>query len=56
MVWVSERPHRGAQDKDQQPDDALLFDLLAVCAPEEATSRRILVENPENLYGFAKSA
>ena len=31
-------------------------DLLGVWAPEEATRRRILVENPENLYGFAKSA
>jgi predicted TIM-barrel fold metal-dependent hydrolase len=56
MLWGSDWPHRGAQNKQQQPDDALLFDLLAVWAPEEATRRRILVENPENLYGFAKSA
>jgi D-galactarolactone isomerase len=56
MVWGSDWPHRGAQNNQQQPNDALLFDLLAVWAPEEATRRRILVENPENLYGFAKSA
>jgi D-galactarolactone isomerase len=36
------------------PNDALLFDLLAVWAPDDATRRRILVENPETLYGFAK--
>jgi D-galactarolactone isomerase len=54
MLWGSDWPHRGAQNNKQQPDDALLFDLLAVWAPEEATRRRILVENPENLYGFAK--
>jgi hypothetical protein len=34
------------------PDDALLFDLLATWAPNEATRHRILVENPETLYGF----
>jgi D-galactarolactone isomerase len=33
-----------------------LFDLLAAWAPSEATRRRILVENPEILYGFAKAA
>jgi D-galactarolactone isomerase len=32
----------------------MLFDLLAVWAPSEATRRRILVENPEALYGFSK--
>jgi hypothetical protein len=38
------------------PGDALLFDLLATWAPNEATRHRILVENPETLYGFSKSA
>jgi predicted TIM-barrel fold metal-dependent hydrolase len=55
MVWGSNWPHRGVQNKQKPPDDALLFDLLAIWAPEETTRRRILVENPENLYGFAKS-
>ena len=39
-----------------KPDDAALLDLLAIWAPSEATRRRILVENPEELYGFAKAA
>jgi predicted TIM-barrel fold metal-dependent hydrolase len=54
MVWGSDWPHPGEQSKPVLPDDALLFDLLAVWAADEATRRRILVENPESLYGFAK--
>jgi D-galactarolactone isomerase len=56
LVWGSDWPHPSMQDRPPLPNDALLFDLLAAWAPEEATRRRILVENPENLYGFAKSA
>jgi D-galactarolactone isomerase len=56
MVWGSDWPHPGEQNKPPLPDDALLFDLLGVWAPEEATRRRILVENPETLYGFPKTA
>jgi predicted TIM-barrel fold metal-dependent hydrolase len=52
MVWGSNWPHPNEPDK---PNDALLFDQLAQWAPREATRRRILVENPETLYGFAKS-
>jgi predicted TIM-barrel fold metal-dependent hydrolase len=55
LVWGSDWPHPGEQDKPPLPNDALLFDLLAVWAPDEATRKRILVDNPENLYGFAKS-
>jgi D-galactarolactone isomerase len=54
LVWGSDWPHPGEQNKPQLPDDALLFDLLAAWAPDEATRHRILVENPEALYGFAK--
>ena len=56
MMWGSDWPHPGEQSKPTLPNDALLFDLLAAWAPQEAARRRILVENPENLYGFAKSA
>ena len=55
LVWGSDWPHPGLPD-NRKPDDALLFDLLAQWAPDEATRRRILVQNPEALYGFAKSA
>lgn len=49
LVWGSDWPHPSPPVK---PDDAVLFDLLAAWAPEEATRNRILVANPETLYGF----
>jgi predicted TIM-barrel fold metal-dependent hydrolase len=49
VVWGSDWPHPSVVEK---PDDALLFDLLAAWAPDETTRNRILVENPEVLYGF----
>lgn len=52
LVWGSDWPHPSPPVK---PDDAVLFDLLAAWAPDEATRNRILVANPEALYGFGKS-
>jgi D-galactarolactone isomerase len=52
VVWGSDWPHPTETDK---PDDAVLFDLLADWAPDTAARRRILVTNPETLYGFAPS-
>jgi len=52
MVWGSNWPHPNETNK---PNDAMLFDLLAEWAPSESTRHRILVENPETLYGFTKS-
>jgi predicted TIM-barrel fold metal-dependent hydrolase len=51
LVWGSDWPHP-TMSNDNKPDDALLFDLLAEWAPDEATRNRILVRNPETLYGF----
>jgi D-galactarolactone isomerase len=51
-VWGSDWPHPGPKVK---PDDANLFDLLSVWAPDEAMRNRILVANPEALYGFPAS-
>ena len=53
LVWGTDWPHPSPPVK---PDDAVLFDLLTAWAPEEATRNRILVANPEALYGFPKSA
>lgn len=52
IVWGSNWPH---PNETKTPDDAVLFDLLAQWSPNEATRHRILVENPETLYGFAKA-
>jgi D-galactarolactone isomerase len=50
LLWGSDWPHPSASSK---PDDAVLLDLLLEWAPGEATCRRILVDNPQALYGFA---
>jgi 2-pyrone-4,6-dicarboxylate lactonase len=34
------------------PNDGDLVDLIPLFAPDEATQRRILVDNPQRLYGF----
>jgi len=54
LVWGSDWPHP-TEANDHKPDDAALFDLLSEWAPDEATRNRILVENPEALYGFPKT-
>jgi predicted TIM-barrel fold metal-dependent hydrolase len=53
-VWGSDWPHPSEPEK--KPDDAVLFDLLLVWAPDEKVRHRILVENPEVLYDYPKSA
>jgi D-galactarolactone isomerase len=55
LVWGSDWPHPTEPDNNK-PDDALLFDLLTEWAPDESTRNRILVQNPETLYGFGKPA
>jgi len=52
-VWGSDWPHPSEQSKPTLPDDAVLFDLLAQWAPDEAVRNRILVDNPAKLYGFS---
>ena len=49
MLWASNWPHPSVP-KDQRPDDADLLDLLLEWAPDDATCRKILVDNPAALY------
>lgn len=51
MLWGSGWPHPASQDQGL-PDDTVLFDLLAEAVPNEATRRRILVDNPARLFHF----
>ena len=55
-AWCGAATGRTPACASDKPDDAVLFDLLAVWAPDEATRNRILVQNPEALYGFGKPA
>jgi len=50
LLWGSNWPH---PNENTKPDDAVLLDLLGTWAPEAATRRRILVDNPATLYGFS---
>ena len=54
VVWGSDWPHP-TEAVDQKPNDAILFDLLAVWVPDEAMRHRVLVENPAELYDFPKT-
>jgi D-galactarolactone isomerase len=49
MFWASNWPHPGRKER---PDEAVLLDLLLDWAPDDAVRRRILVDNPADLYGF----
>jgi len=55
LVWGSDWPHP-SEPKEHKPDDARLLDLLAQCAGDAAAFKRILVDNPADLYGFPKVA
>ncbi len=53
-VWGTDWPHPSLADF--MPDDGALFDRLGEWAPDAATRRRVLVDNPAALYGFPKAA
>jgi D-galactarolactone isomerase len=50
VLWGTDWPH--PTQRGTKPDDALLLDLLADWAPAEGTRRRILIDNPTELFGF----
>jgi D-galactarolactone isomerase len=51
MLWASNWPHPSAR-KPAPPDDASLLELLADWAPEQSARRKILADNPAELYQF----
>ncbi len=51
MLWASNWPHP-TPPADMKPDDAMLLDVLLDWIPDEAARKKILVENPAQLYGF----
>ena len=56
MVWGTDWPHPSIfSERKPWPDDANMLDLLAAQVPDERTRQRILVTNPEILYGFGTS-
>jgi len=51
MLWASNWPHP-QEPRDAMPDDADLLDILLEWAPDDAVRRKILADNPAELYGF----
>lgn len=49
ILWGSDFPHLSFLDR---VDSLALFNLLMEWAPDEAQRRKILVDNPESLFGF----
>jgi D-galactarolactone isomerase len=50
MLWASNWPHPSS--RRNLPRDEDLLDLLADWAPDEKTRKKILADNPAELYGF----
>ena len=49
-LWGTDWPHPNLA---VVPDDGDLVDLIGEYAPSEAERQRLLVDNPQRLYGFA---
>ena len=49
IIWGSDYPHLSFADK---VGSVQLFNLLADWAPDPATRKKILVDNPQRLFGF----
>ena len=48
-LWATNWPHPG---RNPPPDNVDILNLLPDWVPDEATRKRILVDNPARLYGF----
>lgn len=51
VLWASDWPHP-SPGKFGRPDDAVLMDLAAEWAGDDATRQKIFVDNAAGLYGF----
>jgi predicted TIM-barrel fold metal-dependent hydrolase len=51
LVWGTDWPHPTVSGP--KPDNLVLLNLLLEWVPDEETRTRILVRNPEKLYGFS---
>jgi predicted TIM-barrel fold metal-dependent hydrolase len=53
MLWASDWPYVGLHDPALRPRSGELMDWLEVLGLDSAARTRLLVRNPEQLYGFA---
>jgi predicted TIM-barrel fold metal-dependent hydrolase len=50
LIWGSDWPH--VMVKSKMPNDGDLFDVFTKWVPDENMRRRILIDNPAQLYDF----
>ena len=53
IIWGTDWPHSNIFKHGQMPNDGDLMDMLLDFAPDEAVRRKVLVDNPARLFGFA---
>jgi 2-pyrone-4,6-dicarboxylate lactonase len=51
ILWGTDWPHPNIAN--HMPNDGDLVDLIPLMMPDATTQRRVLVDNPHRLYGFA---
>ncbi len=52
VIWGSDWPHGNTFTPGRVPNEGDLLDLLAQIAPDPRLRKRILVDNPQRLFGF----
>jgi predicted TIM-barrel fold metal-dependent hydrolase len=52
VIWGTDWPHSNNFAPGYTPNDGDLVDLLAAFAPDDVVRKKILVDNPVELYGF----
>lgn len=52
VIWGTDWPHGNTFTPGRVPNEGALLDLLGEIAPDDATRRSVLVDNPARLYGF----
>ena len=52
LIWGTDWPHSFVWEAGQMPNDGDLINMLPDFAPDEATRKMILADNPARLFGF----
>jgi predicted TIM-barrel fold metal-dependent hydrolase len=53
VIWGTDWPHGNTFAPGRTPNEGDLLDILAEIAPDPALRKKILVDNPARLFGFA---